>query len=184
MGARIPYPPATQGPAGSQGPKGDTGLQGPVGAAGADGATGAQGPKGDTGAQGAKGDTGATGPAGLGTITPSTPSRSLNTTFQPSATKAVLTSYSIQLSVTNPLLVGTSSAQVQLLSDSSNPPTTVRATAGISSGVGITVTLALTTGNTIPVTYIVPAGHYVRLVSTTTGTGSASIAAQAEEALG
>ncbi|MFF2890372.1 hypothetical protein ACFVSO_26430, partial [Paenibacillus sp. NPDC057967] len=64
------------GPAGAQGPKGDTGATGPAGAQGpkgdpgAAGPAGAQGPKGDpgaagpAGAQGPKGDPGAAGPAG------------------------------------------------------------------------------------------------------------------------
>lgn len=136
------------------------------------------------GTDGAAGATGATGPAGLGTVTPATPARALNTAFQISATKAAFACYSIALSVTNPLLIGTSTAQVQLLSDSATTPTTLRATAAIGSGVGVTVTLALTTTNTIPVCYMVPAGHYVRLVSSTSGTGSATIAAQTEETLG
>lgn len=62
-----------QGPAGPQGPKGDTGAagpQGPKGDTGAAGPAGPQGPKGDTGEagpagpQGPKGDTGEAGPAG------------------------------------------------------------------------------------------------------------------------
>lgn len=56
-----------QGPAGPQGPKGDTGPQGPKGDTGLQGPkgdTGLQGPKGDTGLQGPKGDTGAKGDTG------------------------------------------------------------------------------------------------------------------------
>jgi hypothetical protein len=131
-----------------------------------------------------KGPQGNTGPAGFGTVTPSTPTRTLNTAFQPSATKAVLVSYSIALSVTNPLLVGSSTAQVQLLSDASNPPATVRDVVAIGSSVGITVSLQLTTTNTITLRYLVPPGHYVKLASTTTGTASATIVAQTEETLG
>jgi Collagen triple helix repeat (20 copies) len=51
----------SQGPAGAQGPQGNTGSTGPQGP------TGAQGPKGDTGStgpQGPKGNTGSTGPQG------------------------------------------------------------------------------------------------------------------------
>lgn len=190
------------GATGAQGPKGDPGNTGPQGATGLTGATGPTGPKGDTGAQGATGPagatgatgpagptgamgpTGATGPAGLGTVTPATSSRALNTTFQPSTTKAVEVCYTINLSVTNPLLVGTSTAQVQLRSDAASPPTTVRDTVAASSAVGVSVTLQLTTGNVLSLRYIVPAGHYVRLVSSTTGTGSATIVNQVEETLG
>ncbi len=55
------------GPAGPQGPKGDTGPQGPQGLQGEKGDTGPQGPKGaqgDTGPQGPKGDQGDPGPQG------------------------------------------------------------------------------------------------------------------------
>lgn len=184
------------GSSGAQGLKGDTGATGP---AGATGATGPAGVKGDTGATGAKGDTGAvgpagatgsvgatgaTGPAGLGTVTPSTPTRALGTAFQPSTTKAVFCSYSIKTTVTNPLLIGTSTAMVQLFSDAANPPTTERCRAAAESSVGVTVTLALTTANSAPLTYIVPPGHYVRLVSTVAGTGTTAIVSQTEEALG
>ena len=64
---------AITGPAGPQGPKGDTGEPGPqgpkgdTGAAGPQGATGLQGPageRGEVGPQGPKGDTGAQGPQG------------------------------------------------------------------------------------------------------------------------
>jgi hypothetical protein len=104
--------------------------------------------------------------------------------FQPSATRATLVSYSARTQVTNPLIAGTSTAMITLLSDASNPPTTERCRVAAESNVGITVTLALTTSNTAPLTYIVPAGHYVRLVSTVTGTGATSIISQCEEALG
>ena len=56
-----------QGPAGPQGPKGDTGAagpQGPKGDTGAAGPAGPQGPTGETGPQGPRGDTGATGLTG------------------------------------------------------------------------------------------------------------------------
>jgi len=204
-------PAGPQGPVGPQGPTGATGAQGAAGATGAKGdtgatgATGPQGVKGDTGAigpigpQGPKGDTGATGPAGatgatgatgaqgpagLGTITPSTPTRAIGTAFQPSTTKAVECSYAVRTQVTNPLVAGTSTTTVRLLSDASNPPTTVRDVVEATSGVGVSVTIALTTSNTAALRYIVPAGHYVLLQQTITGTGQATIVAQTEETLG
>lgn len=183
-------PQGVKGDTGLTGPKGDTGATGAKGDTGATGPQGPQGIKGDTGATGPTGPTGATGatgpqgPAGLGTVTPSTPTRALGTAFQPNATKATLVSYSARTQVTNPLLVGTSTATVTLLSDANNPPTTERCRVTAESAVGVTVTLALTTSNTAPLTYIVPAGHYVRLVSTVTGTGQTSLISQTEEALG
>jgi Collagen triple helix repeat (20 copies) len=175
------------GATGAQGPKGDTGATGAQGVAGPIGATGPQGATGSTGAtgpQGATGATGAQGPAGFGTVTPSTPTRAIGTAFQPHATKAVECSYSIKTQVTNPLVLGTSITTVKLLSDASNPPTTVRDTVEATSGVGASVTIALTTSNTAALRYIVPPGHYVLLQQTTSGTGAASIVAQTEEVLG
>ncbi len=113
-----------------------------------------------------------------------TSTRAIGTAFQPSTTKPTLVSYSAKTQVTNPLLAGTSTATLVLLSDAANPPTTERARVEASSGVGVSVTLALTTTNTAPLTYIVPPGHYVRLVSTVVGTGATSIASQVEQTLG
>lgn len=186
-------PAGAQGQAGASGPKGDkgdVGTQGPQGSPGAKGDTGPQGAagaKGDTGAQGQKGDTGAAGPqgpAGLGAVSVSTPSRVFGTAFQPSTSKAVLVSYSVRTQVTNPLLVGTSTATVRLLSDANNPPTTERARAEATSGVGITVTIALTTSNTAVISYLVPAGHWVLLASSGQGTFANTLVTQVEEALG
>lgn len=167
------------GVAGSTGGKGDTGLTG------ATGAGGSTGPAGSIGPAGAQGPTGLTGPSGsIGTVTPAVSTRALDTVFQPSTTKSVLASYSIALSVTNPLLAGSSSARVVLLSDASNPPTTERCRAEATSSVALAVAIAITTGNTYPLTYLVPPGHYVKLVSTSSGTATKSIASQTEETLG
>lgn len=173
-----------QGPAGAKGDTGATGATGPAGPKGDTGAAGATGPQGATGAQGPKGDTGAQGPAGLGTVAPAVSTRSLNTTFQPNATKAVLVSYTVKTQVTNPLLVGTSTCTVTLFSDSATNPTTERCRVEATSGVGVTVTIALTTSNTATLTYLVPAGDRVRLVSNVVGTGVATLVSQAEVTLG
>lgn len=117
-------------------------------------------------------------------VTPSTPSRAIGTAFQPSATKAVKCSYSVKTQVTNPLIAGSSTAMVTLLSDAANPPTTERCRVAAESSVALAVAIAITTSNTAPLDYIVPAGHYVKLVSTVTGTAATSIISQTEEALG
>lgn len=171
----IPGPKGDQGIQGPQGVKGDTGAKGDTGS---QGATGETGPKGDTGA------TGATGPAGLGTVTPSTPTRAIGTAFRPSTTKATLCTYSVQVQAATPLLAGSATATVELLSDANATPTTVRARASVGQQVGISVSIAITDSNVIPLSYIVPAGHYVLLKSTTAGTASTSIVAQTEETLG
>jgi hypothetical protein len=108
----------------------------------------------------------------------------LNAVFQPSTTKPVFVSYSVKTSVTNPLAAGTSTATVTLLSDAANPPTTERGRLEATSSVGLAVTIALTTSNTAPLAYVVPPGHFVKLVSAVTGTGSAAIASQTEVTLG
>lgn len=175
------------GPTGATGSPGATGGAGPAGATGATGATGpagATGATGSAGAAGAIGATGAQGPAGFGTVTLSTPARVLGTAFQPSATKAVLCSYSVRTQATNPLIAGASTSVVQLFSDAVNPPTTLRATASAESTVGVVVAIQITTSNTTPLSYLVPIGHYVRLVASGTGTHAESIVAQVEEALG
>lgn len=182
-----------QGPIGQTGPRGETGsigakgeigVTGPKGDKGDKGDTGDVGPTGATGPTGAKGDTGTTGPAGLGTVTPSTPARALGTAFRPSTTKATLCTYSVQVQAATPLLAGSATATVELLSDANATPTTVRARASVGQQVGLSVSIAITDSNVIPLSYIVPAGHYVLLKSTTAGTASTSIVAQVEEALG
>lgn len=180
------YPPIP-GPQGSAGPTGTTGAQGPTGSTGATGLTGAAGATGAQGIQGttgATGSTGTTGPAGLGTLTVSTPSRTLNSAFQPNASKATWCSYTIKTSVTNPLLAGTSTATCTLLCDAANPPTVTRCSVGADSGVGLTVSLQLTTANTSVLEMLVPAGWYLKLVSATTGTGTVTLVSQTEIALG
>ena len=188
IGPQGPAGPAgAVGPAGPQGPVGQTG---PAGPAGPTGQTGPAGPTGQAGAQGPSGPAGAAGaagpagPAGPASVSSSTPTRTLGTVFQPHATKPVLVSYSVKTEVTNPLLAGASTATVTLLSDAANPPTTERARDEAVSSVGLAVSLALTTANTAPLTYLVPAGHFVRLVSTITGTGKTSIVSQVETVLG
>jgi hypothetical protein len=117
-------------------------------------------------------------------VTPSTPARAIGTAFQPSTAKPVLASYAVKAQVTNPLLAGTSTTTVRLLSDAANPPTTVRDVVEASSGVGLSVTIQITTSNTAALRYLVPPGHFVLLQQAIVGTGTASIVAQTEEAIG
>lgn len=100
-------------------------------------------------------------------------SRTLNSNFTISTTKQAMVSYSVTCSVTNPLLVGTSSA-MSYLEYSINAGSTwlLPAQNGNSSGVGITVTLQLTNGQTGTLVGVIPANALVRLRTTTTGTAS------------
>jgi len=137
---------------------------------------------GPTGATGPQGATGATGPAGagFGTLSPSTPSRAFGTAFQPSTTVPTFVSYSARVVSALSLVTG-QAGRVELRSDTSNPPTTVRArVAGGSTGT-LAVGLAIADIAEGPLAYIVPAGHYVNLVTVNeTGTPTYSITSQVE----
>lgn len=129
--------------------------------------------------------------AGLATAVPSVPTRQFGTVFQPHSTKAVLCLYSVKTEVKNPLLMGTSTCTVKLLSDkrptdaaSNWAPTTERCRGEASSGVGLTVTIQMTTSNTAVLAYLCPAGDHVLLTQAVVGTGAATIVAQTEIALG
>lgn len=111
------------------------------------------------------------------TITASTPSRSLNANFQPSATKATWVSYSISISCAMTLGGGQTST-VELRSDTSATPTTVRATAANGNSGTLIVGVAITNAQTLPLSHLVPAGHNVRLVSS--GSCTVSLVSQTE----
>jgi hypothetical protein len=168
---------------GVPGPKGDAGPVGPAGPAGSAGQQGAQGAVGPAGATGPQGAQGPAGSPGLVSVAPAASARALGTSFQPSATKATFVSYAVKTSVTNPLAIGSSVATVTLLSDAATTPTTERGRVEAASSVGLAVSIALTTSNTAQLSYVVPAGHWVRLVSTVSGTGSTAIVSQVEETL-
>lgn len=170
----------------------------PAGTTGGIGATGATGPTGSTPPLGTATPL-ADGTASAGTSTnaaredhvhpaltvaTSTPTRSLNTTFTPSATRSVWISYSITVSVTNPLLSGSSTATVILVSDTAATPTTERARVSNSSSVALTVTVQITQPQIMQISYLCPAGHNVRLNSSTSGTASISITSQTEVVVG
>ena len=179
----VPGPQGPQGPAGPAGAASTVpGPQGPAGPTGP--ASTVAGPQGPAGATGGVGPAGPQGPAGPASVTPSVPTRVLGTAFQPHATKPVRVCYTVKTQVTNPLVAGASVATVTLLSDAANPPTTERARTEADSSVGLAVSIALTTFNTTPLTYIVPPSHWVRLVATGTGTFTNSIVSQVEEVLG
>lgn len=182
------------GSTGSQGPQGDAGATGPQGPTGAAGPTGSQGPTGSTGATGSNGtngtngSTGATGStgaagAGFGSITETTPSRSLGTAFKPSASAPTFVAYSARV-VASLTLSGGQAGRIELLSDTANPPTTVRCrVAGGATGTGL---IGLTATNTMEgvLSYLVPTNHFVLLRSVDeTSTPTYSITTQSEEVL-
>lgn len=116
-------------------------------------------------------------------LSPSAPennSRSLNSAFQPSSTRPVLVSYSVRV-VSGISLSGGASGRVELLSDASNPPTTSRGR--VAGGVTGTVVVGLSISDTAEgtLTYLVPAGHFVKLGTTNeTGTPTYTLTQQHE----
>lgn len=110
----------------------------------------------------------------------STPTRVIGTTFQPSTSRAVWCAYTAQI-VANFSLAGGQTGTMQLLSDSSNPPTTVRAT--VTNGLTGTIAVGLNMNGTqaVGLSYLVPPGDFVRLV--TSGTATTTLTTQAEVTL-
>lgn len=101
--------------------------------------------------------------------------RPLNTNFTPSATKETYVTYSVTCTVTNPLLVGTSTAMAYLeYSINGGSTWFLPSQNGNSSGVGITVTVQLTNGQTGTLVGYIPANALVRIRTSTTGSGNIS----------
>lgn len=97
-------------------------------------------------------------------FTPVASARTLNTDFQPSATRPTLVIYTVRIA--GALTANQTTGNVQLRSDAAATPTTVRCQARMD----FKVTGALTTmtiANDYVLSYLVPAGHFVRLGSTT-----------------
>jgi hypothetical protein len=96
----------------------------------------------------------------------------------------VWVSYSCKTTVTSPAVAGSAIASCALLSDAAAVPVTARARVEATVSLNLGGGVALTTSNTAALTYLVPAGHYVRIVSSISGTGSVSLAEQVEVTLG
>lgn len=156
-------------------PRGFTGVQG---------VTGIQGLQGSTGIQGLTGAIGATGAQATFSYLATTPSRTVGTAFQPNATKGTYCTYTFLISCSLSL-TGGQEGKVDLLSDTSNPPTTLRDTISQSNTGTLTIGLALTQANKFSLSYIVPPAHYVKLVSTNvTGSPTITLISQAEVTIG
>lgn len=111
------------------------------------------------------------------TVTASTPSRSLNSNFTPSSTNAVYACYTISIGCSISL-AGSCSGDVELRSDTNSTPTTVRSKTSMALGGTLVIGLTLTNTQEVPVCYLVPPNHNVRLVSS--GTATISISQQSE----
>lgn len=115
--------------------------------------------------------------------TPSTPSRTLNSNFTPNATKAVFVCYTIEISC-DATLIGGQSGTVDLRSDTNATPTTVRCQVQNLNAVLLGVGVTMRNTQRVCLSYIVPAGHNVRLVSASVGSPTISIVQQSEVVIG
>lgn len=102
-------------------------------------------------------------------------SRSLNSSYTISTTRDAQVTYSVNLSCTNPLLAGSSSANAFLeysTDGGSNWTTVSNVTNG--SQVTLTVTIQIVQPNTFVLSGMIPANALVRIRSTTSGTAAVS----------
>lgn len=99
--------------------------------------------------------------------------RTLNSNYTISSTRESLVSYSVSLSVTNPLLAGSSTASV-FLEYSTNAGSTWNTVSQASnnSSVGVAVAVAITNVQTSVISGSIPSNTLVRLRSTTSGTAT------------
>jgi hypothetical protein len=100
----------------------------------------------------------------VGTPSIAHPARSLNTTFQPSATRPVLGIYSVRI-VSSSTLVGGQIGRVELRCDAGSPPTTVQdRIAGGSSGT-LLVGLNIVDTSEAVLFFLIPEGFNVNLTT-------------------
>lgn len=99
--------------------------------------------------------------------------RSINSNYTISTTKQATVFYSVTCSVTNPLLVGSSTAIAYLeYSLNSGATWNLPSQNGNSSSVGVAVAIQLTNGQTGVLAGVIPANALTRIRTATTGTGS------------
>lgn len=119
----------------------------------------------------------------IDSVTHSTPTRALGTAFQPSTSRPVVGCYSVQIDTTINLSGG-ESGRVEILSDASNPPTTIRGStpAGITGTAVLGLALATVGGGQLCVT--ARPNDFVLLRSVdVTGTPAYTITRQSEDLL-
>lgn len=114
----------------------------------------------------------------------SSPGRSFNSTFTPSATKATLVCYTVEIACTANL-VGGQAGRVRLLSDTSTPPTTERCQVYNENSVSLALAITAINKQRATLWHFVPPGHKVYLESTqVTGTPTITLVTQTEVTLG
>ncbi len=108
-------------------------------------------------------------------LAPSTPVRAFDTTFQPFPTRPGWCSYTLALAYTVSTALTDEGALVELLSDAADPPTTVRASAQLRMQATLIANINWTVTGHHQLSYLVPAGHNVRLRRTVFGAGTATL---------
>lgn len=165
------------GPPGRDGKDGKDGesIKGDKGDPGQDSTV--PGPMGPAGPQGREGD------LHVATKTPAPP-RVIGNAFQPNPDRPCAVYYTAELTANLSLTVLSPTSKLQLFCDVSNPPTTLCSEVQLSPSLGVSgllgATLAIGQKQRFLVSYIVPAGHWVRLVQTNTNGGTAAIVIQRE----
>lgn len=112
-------------------------------------------------------------------VTVSAPTRSLDSAFQPDPDHGVLGIWTVSLSVTAGLL-STSSAEVDLLSDAADPPTTLIESISVLAEGLAGLSLSFKNTDITPMIHYVPAGDWVLLSSSHSGTATLSVVASTE----
>lgn len=111
------------------------------------------------------------------------PGRTLNTTFTPSATNDVEVTYSVSIATSITLTAG-SAGHVDLACDTSSPPTTIVATVSQSSTGTLTLGLNLNASNTLVIRYRVPRNQNCRINTVNdVGTPTYNLVRQVEQTL-
>lgn len=100
--------------------------------------------------------------------------------FQPSATRPVLVSYTVEI-VATASVTGGNDGLVELLADPVNPPTTVRRSARNAFSITLGVGIAFSSTQRWQLTMLVPKGWFCRL--RTTGAATMTLVSQEETVL-
>lgn len=109
------------------------------------------------------------------------PTRTVNSNFTSSTTKAALVFYSVLCTVTNPALAGSSSATVTL-QYSTNAGSTWQdaAQTGNLSSVALAVAVQISNGQTAELVSVIPTNALIRINSVTAGTATVSVVKSTE----
>lgn len=110
------------------------------------------------------------------------PVRALGTAFQVSATKPALVIYGAILTATNPLLIGSSTAELFLETADIQNATTWTTVGYLrnQASVALSVSIAITDSDAVQVSAMIPAGKWVRLRSAIAGTAQVALGSQQE----